>query len=220
MYKVIKEFPRYKIGDLITQENNLYYDCCNYLKFFEKVKNVPIKTEDGLFLNLGEKGYYTDENLKMYIFKYYSDTQMFPSIIFKNLENFEKYVHSKIYLKVEDGEVIGKNIELYSVCCKAEWNIDSVMSFKLFKSVNFKGSWKFFISKDNRDKYVLENKPRFSNKEIDILMVEFANWIDSNDLALISWKTWKSTNPDNPIKAETTEELLEIFKKDYYEQTS
>ena len=92
------------------------------------------------------------------------------------------------------------------------------MSFKLFKSANFKDSWKFFISKDNRDKYVLDNKPRFSNKEVDILMTEFADWIDVNDLALISWKSWESTNPDNNIKAETTKELLEIFKKEYYEQ--
>ena len=207
MYKVIKEFPGYKVGDLITEKSAIYYDCHKYPDLFEKIKNVPIKTEDGLFLNLGEKGYYTDENLKMHIFKYYSDTQMFPSIIFKNLENFEKYVHSKIYLKVEDGEVIGENIILYGVCCKAEWNLQEVMSFKLFKSVNFKDSWKFFISKDNRNKYVLENKPRFSNKEVNKLMIEFVVFTDNYKCGLYP-------------QDYTLEKQLEIFKKDYYEQSN
>lgn len=216
MYKVIKEFPLYEVGDIINKSNPLYYHCALHEKFFEEIENLPLNTLDDTILEIGEKGYYVS-GLDINNFIYHNSNQMIPDFLFKSYVNAEDYIHKQIYLKVEDGEVIGENIKLYSVCCKAEWNMDSIMSFKLFKSSNFKDSWKFFISKDNRDKYVLENKPRFSNKKVDILMTEFANWIDSNDLALISWKTWESTNPDNPIKAETTEELLEIFKKDYYE---
>lgn len=217
MYKVIKEFPGYKVGDLITKKSVIYYECCNYPNFFEEIIGSPLTTLDGETVEIGEKVYYIS-GLQINNFIHYGSHLTISDTLFKNYSKAEEYLHKQIYLKVEDGEVIGKNIELYSVCCKAEWNMDSIMSFKLYKSVNFKGSWKFFISKDNRDKYVLDNKPRFSNKEVNILMTEFADWIDVNDLALISWKTWKSTNSDNPIEAETTEELLEIFKKDYYEQ--
>ena len=217
MYKVIKEFPGYKVGDLITKHSSLYFICDSYKDFFQEVTDEPLKTLDNATLEIGEKGYFVS-GLSIRDFTYYSNHQIIPDNLFKSYVNAEEYIHKQIYLKVEDGEVVGENIKLYSVCCKAEWNQDSIMSFKLFKSANFKDSWKFFISKDNRDKYVLDNKPRFSNKEVDILMTEFADWIDVNDLALISWKSWESTNPDNNIKAETTEELLEIFKKEYYEQ--
>ena len=204
MYKVIKEFPGYRVGDLITKKSAIYYECCNYPNFFEEIIGNPLTTLDGETVEIGEKVYYVS-GLQINNFINYGSHLTISDTLFKNYSKAEEYLHKQIYLKVEDGEVISENIKLYSVCCKAEWNVDSIMSFKLFKSVNFKDSWKFFISKDNRNKYVLENKPRFSNKEVNKLMIEFVVFTDNYKCGLYP-------------QDYTLEKQLEIFKKDYYEQ--
>lgn len=64
------------------------------------------------------------------------------------------------------------------------------------------------MADDLIQKYSSKQSFEFVNKEA----VEFAEWIDENDLVFMGWDRWESTNKECTIKAKTTEELYKLFK--------
>jgi len=70
----------------------------------------------------------------------------------------------------EDGYEVGIGDSTYSVCIKGTW--ETVNDRNITKATKFlketdKGIWKYFKLQENKDKYVEENKPQFSKKQIE-----------------------------------------------------
>lgn len=167
MYKVIKEFPGYKIGDTI--EDNSPLQPFVYKEYFEYIIKSEAKSVEGNIIKTGDLVFYIDDNKtikKMYLNGYIPD-----KVYYSSAEHALNDLVKEIKLELENETIEGKNITLYGVCNKADWQLGETTSLKLYQRLQFPISkpstaWKYFRTIKERDLYIEWNKPMYSKNDL------------------------------------------------------
>jgi hypothetical protein len=124
---------------------------------------VTLKNANGDWSNCFIKGFELKEDCIRVIIK---DTN------WDALYNLENVLLRKTPLFIDEiGNELFEGDKVFSVCHKYDWQIEddrTVTKASKFVQDKYKeqAAWKFFKYKEDRDKYVLENKPTYSKKQI------------------------------------------------------
>ena len=193
-FDIRSDFPKI-ISFRILENNNLFilindvyirYAAPEMYYTLDKMLFGQFSVEDGYIeiyqVAVSENEIYTlGDNVKNVDNKFFTIAQFIVNdkygIIAKDDKNSE-YVEFLKRIEVpllitEDGiKIYNKNEYVCGVCTKANWQTGEYLVWKLKRgrdnqhsSFN-ESSWKFFSTKEARDKYKDDNMPRFSKKEI------------------------------------------------------
>lgn len=149
---------------------------CTCLNSKDKCKITKVKRlSDNVVFSVGDKVKYSTGSIKWNIDNFYIRKDGILLVRSKdciNVETISTIEHCKEPLFLDElGNEVFEGDKVFSVCHKYNWEIEdnrSVNKASKFVQDNYKeqAAWKFFKYKEDRDNYILENKPRFSKKQV------------------------------------------------------
>ena len=152
-----------------------------------KSDGVEFKIGDKVYWNwqYSPQKYYTIEgfsiNKEDNSLDFYTKGSCKYSWIFNKIQHYKEPI-----LTTEDGYECTLDDRVFGVCIKGSWEIceREVNPAILFLQNKHKekSAWLYFKTKENRDKYIYENKPEFSRKQIKDRL---KNWADRTVIDII-----------------------------------
>lgn len=167
MYKVIKEFPGYKIGNTI--EDNSPLQPFVYKEYFEYINKSEAISIEGNIITTGDLVFFIDDNKtikRMYLSSYIPDR-----VFYSSAEHALNDLVKEIKLELENETIENENIILYGVCNKADWQLGETTTLKLYQRLQFPLSklstaWKYFRTIKERDSYIEWNKLMYCKNDL------------------------------------------------------
>ena len=137
---------------------------------FDSEKTV--KSKDNVLLHIGDKYYRVDGfKIRESIITEQSLVSDSYEIVFFSKEKAYEKRNENINIKIENETIVGEDITLYGVCVAPKsWDYGISTSIKLCERPGSE-NWRWFRTEEERSDYYNNNKPIYSSKMVDDILV-------------------------------------------------